>query len=72
MSKSFFTGPSFEYSREATELDLLAGQWMESIFAEYVELGYSPREIAHILMGAIWERECMAIFDLRDKHKGAK
>jgi hypothetical protein len=63
MSKSLYTD-NHRYTVQATELDDLGTGALKGIFNEFVERGYSPREIAHILHGSVTELEMTTVLNL--------
>jgi hypothetical protein len=49
------------YTEVAEAIDIKAGQILKPLFAQCVELGYSPREVAHIITATVTEMELSAI-----------
>jgi len=58
--KSFFD-ENHRFTPEAEALDRELDKVIRPIFDKYVKLGYSPREISHILTLAALMSECEAI-----------
>jgi len=56
MSKSLYDA-SYRYAEDALRLDARIGKEVSQVFAEYMQLGYSPREIGTVLHAAIHEAE---------------
>lgn len=56
---------NFKYTYEASALADEAQNVLDDLFAKYVDLGYSPREISHILQAVIQDLECSEV--LREK-----
>ena len=36
---------------------------LKDLFKQYRDLGYSPRGIAHVMQGAVWELELINVLD---------
>lgn len=45
------------YTPDATTLDILTHQALKGIFMQFVEKGYSPREISHIMQLSMFDLE---------------
>lgn len=57
--QSLYRETDHRYTPEADELDRRAATVIRPLFNEFVQKGFSPREIAHILQGCVteWELE---------------
>jgi len=66
--KSLFDEKEYYYSPKANELERRTVEFAEQEFGELMAEGYSPREISHILQGAIQLTELISIMDARRKH----
>ena len=62
---SLFTTKGFFYTDEATKLDYEALEKLKPLFQTYAGLGFSPREIAHVLHAAVTDVEIDFILDQR-------
>lgn len=47
--------------KDGAQLHSKTYRLLEQLFDEYVQKGYSPREIAHIMQGAITEKELYTV-----------
>jgi hypothetical protein len=54
---------NYRYSPEAELLDRRAGEVLRPIFDAWVESGFNPREISHIIQSHALELECEAILN---------
>jgi len=51
------------YTPDATGLSANVGRALHSIFKDYIELGYSPIEISHIMHSVVFDLEMESILD---------
>jgi hypothetical protein len=51
------------YSKTAFELDAEAQSAIQPLFDKYVKLGYSFRQISHVILSTVWECELTSIFN---------
>lgn len=65
MSKSLFN-KDWRYTEAAIELSSKFDIFFSGIFAEYVEAGYSPREIQSIAHSAVGFAACCQVLDKKD------
>ena len=56
-----------KYGPEASELDQSVYKVLKPIFTEWVNKGYSPRQLSHVMQGTITELE---LFHMIGDHKG--
>lgn len=61
MSKQSLFNNDNRYTPDATSIDILTHQALKDIFTEFVEKGYSPREIAHIMQLSITDLELQKV-----------
>jgi hypothetical protein len=61
--KSLYNEKDDTYLKEAFVLDAKTQGAIQPIFDEYVKLGYSTRQISHIMTTAVWECELMHMFN---------
>ena len=64
MSKQMFNDDE-TYTKDATELSDVASNALRGLFKDFINLGYSAREISHVITGVVWELELCNIADLR-------
>jgi hypothetical protein len=50
-----------KYTHEANVFEMKIENAIRDIFNEYVEHGYSPRELSHLAMGAVFQLELIAM-----------
>lgn len=60
--KTLFT-EDCRYTAEAMNLDSDTWNLLKDTFNAYLEKGFSPREISHIMQGTIRDLECSAVLD---------
>ena len=60
--KSLF-GDDYRYSEYGLELDREAASHLKDLFDKYLNLGYSPREISHIIQGSVRDLELEAVLN---------
>lgn len=58
--KSLFT-ENHKYTDQALTLGSETSKALEDIFKKYIDLGYSPREIAHLMHQEITDIELMEV-----------
>jgi hypothetical protein len=51
----------YRYNADGQALDAETHKAISAVFEKFVEDGFSPREISHIMQGTIMERELEAI-----------
>lgn len=61
--KNLYNEKDETYSEETSELDYKVNAAIQPIFDEYVKLGYSIRQISHVMLNTIWECELMYMFN---------
>ena len=61
--KGLYNEKDDTYSEIAFKLDAEAQKAIQPIFDKYVELGYSFRQISHVILSAVWECELTNIFN---------
>lgn len=53
-----------EQHRYTPEANALQGEFeaaIRPVFTRWADMGYSPREISHLLQGAVWDNELMRV-----------
>lgn len=63
MSKSLFD-EKFKFTQESLSIDQEVSNSLLPIIQKYVSLGFSPREIAHVIHGAVFELELHVVLGL--------
>ena len=53
-----------EWNEAARYLDQEAHDFLKNIFKEYMDQGYSPREISHIIHGSVTDLEIESVLDM--------
>jgi hypothetical protein len=61
--KGLYNEKDDTYSEVALKLDTEAQDAIQPIFDKYVELGYSFRQISHVILSTVWECELTNIFN---------
>jgi hypothetical protein len=61
MTPSFFDSTTFKQNREAGTLQSETHRALVVIFRKYIDLGYSPREISHLMQGEIRSMELVDV-----------
>lgn len=57
MNKSLYNSTNWRYTHDGEELDKLAYYAISKIFQQFLDKGYSPREISHIIQANVSEIE---------------
>ena len=57
----------YRYTADASDLSQATEAALHSIFNKYIKLGYSPREIAHIMNGVILDFELSSIIGAKEE-----
>jgi len=57
---------NLRYTPEAFKIDEEAYPTVKAIFDRWIEQGYSPREISHILQACVVDYELYSVLDFRD------
>lgn len=65
--KSLYHEKHYTYTDDANQLDLEASNLVRPLFKKYVDLGYSPREIAQIIAVAAHMEECEILLEMGSK-----
>lgn len=60
---SLYREDDYRYTPDGAALDSEATKALESVFAKYLALGYSPREISHIIKHVVTDFELEAVLD---------
>lgn len=63
--KTLFSGAGFTMNDDARSLDRELFEATRPIFDKYVAMGYSPREVSHILYGVAFDHEVDVALGLR-------
>lgn len=50
------------YLEAANELEMKTTEVIQPVFNEYVKLGYSIRQISHVMASAVWQCELTHMF----------
>ena len=61
--KGLYNEKDDTYSDAAFKLDTEVHDAIQPIFDKYVKLGYSFRQISHIILAAVWECELINVFN---------
>lgn len=61
MKTLFSEQPGFRMNEDARALDREFSKVVRPIFKKYLDMGYSPREISHILYGIALDEELDAV-----------
>ncbi len=64
--KSLYGTEYFHYTPDATDIAERIIGVVRPIFKEYMDKGYNPREIAHVMLASIWDAELEEIMDIKD------
>jgi hypothetical protein len=62
----------FRYTATATEIDSYTYHALHIMFEEFVERGFSPRDIAHVMHAAVTDLELSAVLDVPLSHEEIK
>jgi hypothetical protein len=63
VANSLYHEETWRYTDEAISLSNRASILLRPLIEEFIEKGYSPREIAHVIEGAVVELELDAVLD---------
>ena len=69
MDKSLYVKRGHHLNDDGNYLDRITGEVLKNIFSDYIDLGYSPREISHVMHGALNELELWSVLDVRKSDK---
>jgi hypothetical protein len=65
--KTLYSSKGFRYGEDADSLARETHAALVAIFQKYIEMGYSPREISHIISAEVTDLELDAVLNARPK-----